>query len=74
MALTLSQIKDLKSGDRVRVTWSGGNGPHEYVISRRADGAIDCRMEKCAWANPGCLFDPIADRSATVLIHKVELA
>lgn len=30
--LTVEQIKALKPGQRVVVTWNGGNGPHEYEV------------------------------------------
>lgn len=30
--LTVEQIKALEPGQRVVVTWSGGNGPHEYEV------------------------------------------
>lgn len=31
-ALTQAEVDTLPAGTRVLVTWSGGNGPHEYVI------------------------------------------
>lgn len=30
--ITHKQAETLPDGTRVRVTWNGGNGPHEYVI------------------------------------------
>jgi hypothetical protein len=30
--LSVEQIKSLKPGTRIVVTWSGGNGPHEGVV------------------------------------------
>ena len=31
-ALTRTQIRKLKTGDKVEVVWTGGNGPHIYEI------------------------------------------
>ena len=31
--MTAEDVAALPDGTRVRVTWSGGNGPHEYVIA-----------------------------------------
>jgi len=30
--LTRTQIRKLKTGDKVEVVWNGGNGPHIYEI------------------------------------------
>jgi hypothetical protein len=30
--LTQQQAEDLPEGTKIRVTWSGGNGPHWYFI------------------------------------------
>lgn len=34
--LTREQVGSLEIGSRVSVTWSGGNGPHEYRILKKA--------------------------------------
>lgn len=74
MAMTLDEIKRLQTGQRVRVTWSGGNGPCDYTINRTPVGAIECCVEGLPSGYPGTLFDPIIDRSGVVAIHKVDLA
>ncbi len=33
--LTGGEVASLRDGDRVAVTWPGGNGPHEYVVRVR---------------------------------------
>ena len=35
--LSLAEISQLKTGDRVIVIWSGGNGPHEYEVRNDLD-------------------------------------
>jgi hypothetical protein len=35
--LTTEQIRSLKTGDKVIVTWDGGNGPHLYEIRNDLD-------------------------------------
>ena len=30
--LSQAEVNDLAAGARVLVTWSGGNGPHEYTV------------------------------------------
>ena len=39
--LTTAELLAMPSGSRVWVTWSGGNGPHEYEVRNTlyADGA-----------------------------------
>jgi hypothetical protein len=74
--LTLAQIKQLRTGDRVRVTWSGGNGSHEYTILRCADLTIFCTLPSDIAGRPhivGTIHDPILDKWAQVSLHKVEL-
>ena len=39
MSLAEIQALDLREGERVRVIWSGGNGPYEYTLTER-NGAI----------------------------------
>jgi hypothetical protein len=31
--LTTSEVSELVEGTPVTITWSGGNGPHDYVIA-----------------------------------------
>lgn len=31
--LTMAQLKELREGTAIIVTWSGGNGPHEYTLT-----------------------------------------
>lgn len=38
-ALTQEEVDRLPVGARVRVTWSGGNGPHDYFVIPNVDGA-----------------------------------
>lgn len=33
--LTREEVATLEDGARIVVTWSGGNGPHEYVAKRQ---------------------------------------
>jgi len=44
--LTEDEVAELPEGAPITVTWSGGNGPHDYVI------AVDCHGTRYAWA-PG---------------------
>lgn len=42
MSLTRAEVEALPEGTRVVVTWSGGNGPHVYRITRRlGDVSVD---------------------------------
>jgi hypothetical protein len=34
------EVAKLQTGQRVSVTWSGGNGPHEYVVFRTIYGDV----------------------------------
>lgn len=36
--LTEEQVAALPAGTPVRVLWSGGNGPHKYVVAVDANG------------------------------------
>ncbi len=38
--LTQAQVDSLPTGTRIRVIWSGGNGPHEYLTERDRDGTV----------------------------------
>lgn len=46
--LTQEQVDALEVGARVEVVWSGGNGPHEYVISEH-------------WGGRACVDNPYKD-------------
>ncbi len=35
--LSFKEISELKNGDRIIITWDGGNGPHEYEIRNDID-------------------------------------
>ena len=48
--LTDDEVRALPEGTPITVTWSGGNGPHEYVLT------FDKRGEPYAWASD--LHDP----------------
>lgn len=37
--LTQAEVDALPEGTRVRVKWSGGNGPHDYILRRDSFGA-----------------------------------
>ncbi len=39
MNLTQAEVDALPDGTRIVVTWSGGNGPHEYVLRRNDERA-----------------------------------
>jgi hypothetical protein len=43
MILTAAEVEALPEGTPVTVTWSGGNGPHDYVI------AVDRWGRRYAW-------------------------
>lgn len=32
--LSQEEVEELPEGTKVVITWSGGNGPHQYVIAR----------------------------------------
>lgn len=68
--LDVRAVSELQTGDRVRVTWSGGNGPHEYVVHRTTYGAIQVGTPRVE--NVGSLYDPHRDRTTIVMIHKVQ--
>lgn len=34
--MTRDEVAALQDGERIVVIWSGGNGPHEYVVERNA--------------------------------------
>lgn len=70
--MTLDQIKQLQTGDRVRVTWSGGNGPCVYTVKRNDLGDILACVDGLPDGYPGVLFDSLCDRHAKVSIHQVE--
>lgn len=42
--LTAEEVEKLPNGTKVIITWSGGNGPHRYVIQRIRYGTIIARM------------------------------
>ena len=44
--LTQQEAEHLPEGSKVRITWSGGNGPHNYVI----------HIDK--WGNPQIFYQP----------------
>jgi len=35
--LTQKQVDELAAGTEILITWSGGNGPHRYIITKRAE-------------------------------------
>ena len=39
--LTQEEVNNLSIGTKVRIIWSGGNGPHDYVIRTKA-GNLSC--------------------------------
>jgi len=55
-----AEVAALRDGERVRITWSGGNGPHEYVIAVDEHGrryaVSECGSpeirEQMRWYNP----------------------
>jgi hypothetical protein len=70
--MTLEEIKQLQTGDRVRVTWFGGNGPHVYTIKRNNVGDILACVDGLPNGYPGVLFDALRDHRAKFSIHQVE--
>ena len=42
MSLTMEEVVELEPGTRIVVTWSGGNGPHEYKVGRWYDEVVAC--------------------------------
>ena len=36
--ITLKQFQKLPEGSKVTITWSGGNGPHEYEVFKTPSG------------------------------------
>ena len=54
--LSAAEVEELPEGTPVTVTWSGGNGPHAYVITVREDGGRYAwspdRPERLRWYNP----------------------
>ena len=38
--LTREEVSRLQTGDVVYIIWSGGNGPHKYIIQRNLNGDI----------------------------------
>ena len=40
--LTHAQVDDLPNGSIVRIKWSGGNEPHEYVLTELIRKSLRC--------------------------------
>lgn len=55
--LTVDQIKALEPGQRVVVTWSGGNGPHEYEVVHSTVYGVGVATEY-TWVGPLLSFGP----------------
>lgn len=58
--LTKKQFDDLPSGACVKVTWSGGNGPHNYIVTKTEGGksAIYGKHDYLI-GTPDCIFDKV---------------
>ncbi len=58
--LTKEQFDDLPSGACVTVTWSGGNGPHNYTVTKTEDdkSAIYGKYDYLI-GTPDCIFDKV---------------
>lgn len=55
-ALTAEEISALRNGTVIKVTWSGGNGPHEYRIRQTVHGSYamsewDWRHDRINWSS-----------------------
>jgi hypothetical protein len=55
--LTTSEVSELVEGTPVTITWSGGNGPHDYVIAvdergRRHAAPNNDPDDPMRWYNP----------------------
>lgn len=47
MYLTQEECDALPAGARVRVTWSGGNGPHVYTVAQKHWTWVHNCVEEC---------------------------
>ena len=45
MSLTQAEVDALPDGTRVRIKWTGGNGPHEYTTRRNEYGVTMAVVE-----------------------------
>lgn len=54
MMLTQEEFDALESGAEVVITWSGGNGPHRYRVSKLHDGTSTIYGTHGAWVGTPC--------------------
>ena len=57
-------LAQLPDGTRIVVTWSGGNGPHRYVLRRDQFGALYTETD-FAYGNTRHLLDMIGPHPLT---------
>lgn len=73
--LSLEEVSQLCSGDKIRVKWGGGNGPHDYLVHRDKVGNVWARSPRDFPDGEmnlvGTLFVPT--QNAKVMIHQVEM-
>lgn len=62
-------VEQLQTGDLVSVRWSGGNGPHTYIVHRSMFGQVGVM---CARAFAGYMRDPeVARGSGKMLLDHI---
>lgn len=71
--MTIDEIRNLKTGDVVSVTWFGGNGPHTYWIIHADSGDILACREGQPQNQGNVLYDALRDKDAKSAIHQVSL-
>lgn len=58
---------EVRHGDRVRLTWCGGNGPHEYTVAERC-GDLFALVHADEPIDPvRCLTKPLAVQALAVI-------
>lgn len=74
--LTIEQAAELKDGDVVRVKWSGGNGPHIYVVQRDHNDNVIARsphaLVRDYYTDALVIVDGDWQQRGVKLIHMVE--
>lgn len=67
--MTLDEAKELRDGDVVDVTWSGGNGLHRYVV--RWEGVDGTRLSAYMERDPKYCVGELFSKHDKVLINEI---
>lgn len=72
--LTQAEVNHLPQGTRVRITWSGGNGPHEYVIRDFDGNPYAARIDDGVVVGPIYGVGPRQPLTQVEIVAKTEVA